>query len=92
VTFFYKLCGYTKIRQKKIERKTLLPSKFLRMTTGRRFWNQKKKKKNCFRKILWRKNFETWRICFQKMKENIKRFCDFQGFISPFVEIFLKKI
>jgi hypothetical protein len=38
---------------------------------------EEKKKKNCFKKKLWR-NFETWRICFQKMKENIKRFCDFR--------------
>jgi hypothetical protein len=48
---------------RKKERKTLLPSSYGWMTTGRRLWNQKKKYIYIlFLKHLWR-NFATWRIC-----------------------------
>jgi len=42
---------------RKKERKTLLPSSYGWMTTGRRFWNQKKKIKNCVAKFRNLANF-----------------------------------
>jgi hypothetical protein len=55
----------------KKERRTLLPSSYGWMTTGRRFWNQKKKIKNCG------EISKLGEFFFQKLKGKKKKICDF---------------
>jgi hypothetical protein len=82
VTFFQKLCGYTKIRQKKREKNTA--SKFLCMT-GRPVLEPEEKILFLIIKKIVAK-FRNLANLFSDSERKHKKICDFIGLISPFFQ------